>query len=187
MRVISGSAKGRKLKFPKIADKKKVRPLSDFAKEALFDLLRLRIEGARFLDLFAGTGQVGIEALSRGAEICFFVGTDKKTVEIIRENLEHTLLTGKAEVFQMDVTRSIEYFGRRGAQFDLIFIGAPYKLPLLEPTVIEIEKTGIINDNSIIIAEHNRQQELLVEYGTLKKVRSEKYGDTVFSFYKKKQ
>ncbi len=187
MRVISGTAKGRKLKFPKVTDKKKIRPLSDFAKEALFDLLRLRIEDAKFLDLFAGTGQIGIEALSRGAQSCFFVELEKKAVVVIKENLENTELLDKAEICQMDVMKAIAMLGKSRRGFDLIFIGAPYKLPLLEPTIVEIEKSCILNDNGIVIAEHNRKQVLSEEYGFLQLVRSEHYGDTQFSFYKRKK
>ena len=187
MRVISGTAKGKRLKFPKVADQKKIRPLSDFAKEALFNLLRLRVEGAKFLDLFAGTGQIGIEALSRGAQLCFFVELEKKAVIAIRENLENTGFSAKAEIFQMDVMRAVQMMGKNGAVFDLIYIGAPYRLPLLEPALAEIEKCGVFDDNSIIIAEHERKQTLSDGYGSLALVRSENYGDTRFSFYKRKK
>ncbi|MCX5749147.1 MAG: 16S rRNA (guanine(966)-N(2))-methyltransferase RsmD [Candidatus Saganbacteria bacterium] len=181
MRVISGSAKGKKLKFPKKASK--VRPLSDFAKEALFNILAGRVEGAYFLDLFAGTGQVGIEALSRGAKLAIFVETDRNAVSVIRENLELTGFSGCAEIFSIDAVKGVSVLDKNKAKFDIIFIGAPYGFDILEKTLEKIAKSDILKENTVVIAEHSKRHVLPDSYEGLIRNRQEKYGDTVFSFY----
>ena len=129
MRVISGKAKGRKLKYPKLAKSRRIRPLTDQAREALFNILGADIAGGLFLDLFAGTGAVGIEALSRGAEIAIFVERDRKVVGAIRENLELTGFTDRAEVYSLDVLKAVKVLDRKGSRFDFIYLGAPYGSP----------------------------------------------------------
>lgn len=186
MRVISGSAKGLLLKFPKLSGGKKVRPLSDTAKESLFNILAGRINGCYFLDLFAGTVQVGIEALSRGADLAIFVEIDKRAVSVIRDNLSLTGLSDRAEIYLFDVMRAISVLNKKGAHFDMIFIGAPYSSPVLEPVLEKIAKSDIVKDSGIVIAECSKKQDLSGKYGVLEKFRKEKYGDTVFSFYKRR-
>lgn len=186
MRVISGSKKGMKLKSPKPTLMNRIRPLSDFAKESLFNILSARVEGCTFLDLFAGTGQVGIEALSRGAKIAMFVENDRQTVAVIRENLEKTGFTGNSEIFSLDAIKTISFFGKTRARFDIVYIGAPYILPLLVPALENISKNGIVNQGGIVVAEHSKRQKLPPEFGPLGLTREANYGDTVFSFYMEK-
>ena len=184
MRVIGGKAKGKKLKFPKLSKNKKIRPLTDQAREALFNILVTQVEGCKFLDLFAGTGAVGIEALSRGAAISFFVEANKKVVDVIRDNLEITGFSDQSEVYSLDVLRAVKLFDNKKAAFDLIFIGAPYGSPILEETLKALSTASIINSKSIIIAEHRSNHKLSDSYNELKVYRESKYGDTVLSFYK---
>jgi 16S rRNA (guanine(966)-N(2))-methyltransferase RsmD len=181
MRVISGSAKGKILKFPKQAAK--IRPLSDFSKEALFNILSMKVEDSYFLDLFAGTGQVGIEALSRGAKLAIFVEMDRKAVSVIRENLVITGFSDRAEIYALDVLRALSILDRNKAKFDIVFIGAPYGLPILEKVLDKISKCDIFNKKAVVVAEHTKRQALQDERGALKRFRQERYGDTVFSFY----
>lgn len=183
MRVISGSAKGRKLKFPKGAAK--LRPLSDQSKEGLFNIIAAFVPGSRFLDLFAGTGQVGIEALSRGAELAMFVDSDRKAVSTIWENLNSTALSDRAEVFSSEVLRAIAAFARKKALFDIIFLGAPYTVPVLVPAMEKLAKSDIVKDKGLVIAEHTKRAALSEHYGALAKVREVVYGDTVLSFYRR--
>lgn len=184
MRVISGSAKGRKLKFPSGA---KTRPLSDFAKEGLFNILADKIAGGDFLDLFAGTGQVGIEALSRGARIAIFVDSDRKAVASIWENLNVTALSDRAEVYCTDVERAITALGKKKACFDVIFIGAPYTVPVLGSTMEKAAKSDIVKHEGLVIAEHNKRTVLNETYGDMVKTREVKYGDTILSIYRRER
>jgi 16S rRNA (guanine966-N2)-methyltransferase len=183
VRVIAGTAKGRKLKFPNLPKGKRLRPLTGQAKEALFNILAGRIEGAKFLDLFAGTGSVGIEALSRGAELAFFVESDRKVVTTLRENLELTGFADRSEVFCLDVLKALSVFERDGGKFDIIFIGAPYGDPALEKTLKGLSAISIVGDRGVVIAEHSARDKVQESYGSMKKFRDARYGDTVLSFY----
>lgn len=179
MRVISGVAKGKKLKSPK----GKIRPLSDQAKEALFNILQNKVIDCYFLDLFAGTGSVGIEALSRGATLSIFVELDKKAVQVIRENLQNCGFTDRAEVYALDVIRAIKILKRKQAKFDIIFMGAPYGSPNLEKTLHELSDGALLKGKGIVVAEHRKQHRLEESYGSLKKLRDARYGETVLTFY----
>ena len=184
MRVIGGTAKGRALKTALLGGGKKIRPLSDQAKEALFNILAPVIEDCSFLDLFAGSGQVGIEALSRGAKICMFCEKEGRAVRVIKDNLELCGFSDRAEVFALDVLNAISVLERNKAVFDLIFIGAPYGQKILLDTLEKISESGILKGDGTVIAEHTKRQEVAQKYGGLKKFRENRYGDTVFSFYR---
>lgn len=149
MRVITGSARGRKLKEPKNMD---IRPTTDRVKESIFNILQFDIEGRRVLDLFAGTGQLGIEALSRGAKSATFVDESSEAVKIIKDNLEHCKLQG--EVIRED---SITFLGRCG-KFDIIFLDPPYASGLLEAALKKIIQFDILADGGIIICETNSEK-----------------------------
>lgn len=179
MRVIAGSAKGKRLKVPP----GKIRPLSGQAKQALFNILATRIPGSYFLDLFAGTGSVGIEALSRGAAFSIFVELDKKTVQAIRENLNHCGFSDRAEVYALDVLRAIKILKRKGKKFDIIFIGAPYGSPHLEKALCELSEGSLLRTGGVAVAEHRKQHRLSEEYGVIKAFREAKYGETILTFY----
>lgn len=144
MRVITGTARGRKLKEPVGMD---IRPTTDSVKEAVFSMLQFDIEGRRVLDLFAGTGQLGIECLSRGAESVTFVDESRTAVALVRENLQKCQMT--ADVVQ---TESIGFIGRDG-KYDLIFLDPPYDTGLLERALEKIVQFDILNDGGIIICE----------------------------------
>ncbi|KAF0135294.1 MAG: RNA methyltransferase RsmD family [Candidatus Saganbacteria bacterium] len=180
MRVISGKAKGRQLKVPK----GNIRPLTSQAKEALFNIFAAKTPECDFLDLFAGSGAVGIEALSRGARIAFFVEIDRKSIPVIWENLKLCGFADNAEVYSLPVNRALIIFNKKGVKFDIIFAGAPYGFKGLEETLIYLGEYSLLKDSGVIIAEHRHKQDLAEEFGKLKKIRSERYGDTVFSFYK---
>lgn len=180
MRIIAGAAKGRIIKAPKTG----LRPLSDQAREALFNILALLVGDSTFLDLFAGSGAVGLEALSRGARMAFFVERERKMVEAIRRNLDALSFNDRAEVFSLDVLSALKIFQKKGAKFDIIFLGAPYGSPDLINALEQIGGASILNLRGVVIAEHRAKTELAPKVGSLEKVRVERYGDTVFSFYK---
>jgi 16S rRNA (guanine(966)-N(2))-methyltransferase RsmD len=136
-----------------------------------------------FLDLFAGTGAVGIEALSRGAKLAFFVELNRKVAALIRQNLEAAAFADCAEVYAVDVIRSLNLLQAKGAKFDIIFLGAPYDSPLLEKALSKIAESEIVQASGVVIAEHRKQHVLQAEYGKLNLRRDARYGETVLSFY----
>lgn len=181
MRIIAGKAKSIRLKTPK--QSRGVRPLTDQARGALFNILGDKTAGSRFLDVFAGTGAVGIEALSRGAKIAFFVEISRPVVELLRRNLEITGFRDQAEVYAVEVMRALNIFAGKQARFDIVFMGAPYDSPVLEKALKKMSETEILKPEGVLIAEHRKQHRLQEEYGKLKVLRETRYGETVLSFY----
>ena len=151
MRVITGSARGRRLKAPEGLD---IRPTTDNVKESVFNILQFEIEGRRVLDLFAGTGQLGIECLSRGAREVVFIDQSREAVKTVRENLKTCGFT--APVLQQDALR---YLGD-GGKFDLIFVDPPYDAGLYESVLEKINSVDNLSDGGIILCESRRETEL---------------------------
>ena len=176
MRVITGTARGRKLLEP---DGMAVRPTTDMVKEAMFNIVQFDIEGRRVLDLFAGTGQLGIEALSRGAAECVFVDESAKSVKLVRTNLERCALRGRVE--QAD---SIGFL-RRGGKCDLIFLDPPYDSDLLEKALEVIQNVDILNDGGIIVCESRREKSMPELSAPYRKTLSRRYGKVCLTVYKK--
>ncbi len=146
MRVITGSARGRRLRTLEGQD---VRPTPERVKEAVFSIIQFQIEGRRFLDLFAGSGQMGIEALSRGAREVVFVDARKDSIEIIRENLEKTGLGERGRVVSMD---ALAFLSQPNGKFDLAFLDPPYRTGLLAEA---LEKTAaVMNPGGAVLCEH---------------------------------
>ena len=176
MRVMTGTARGRKLLEP---DGMAVRPTTDMVKEAMFNIVQFDIEGRRVLDLFAGTGQLGIEALSRGAAECVFVDESPKSVKLVRTNLERCALRGRVE--QAD---SIGFL-RRGGKFDLVFLDPPYDSDLLEKALEVIQNVDILNDGGIIVCESRREKSMPELSAPYRKTLSRRYGKVCLTVYKK--
>lgn len=153
MRVITGTARGRRLKE---LQGRETRPTTDKVKESIFSIIQFDLEGRRVLDLFAGTGQLGIEALSRGARECVFVDQRKDAVALVRENLELCRLTEQAHVRQGD---ALAYL-KSGEQFDIIFLDPPYGSGLLEQALADITRFDICREHGIIVAESAAEQVL---------------------------
>jgi len=183
MRIIAGSLRGKKIKsLPGLA----TRPLLGRIKKSLFDILGERIVDASFLDLYAGSGSVGIEALSRGARYVLFVEKETHLARLIRENLKKCELENKAEVIEIDIL-SYNKEGRKFSlleQFDLIFLGPPYKLNLTKDTLDTILKLNLLRKNGWIICQHHFKEKVPEKVGLLSLFRKERYGKTVVSFYK---
>ena len=176
MRVITGSARGRKLKTPENYD---IRPTTDNVKEALFNIIQFDIEGRRVLDLFAGTGQLGIEALSRGAKSCVFIDESREAVKIVKENLKACGLS--APVLQEN---ALNYL-RRGERFDLIFVDPPYDAGLYEPVLEKINSVDILSDGGIILCESRRETVLPEMRRPYYKKKEYRYGRVKLSLYAK--
>ncbi len=156
VRVIAGSARRLQLKT---LNSYEMRPTQDIIKETLFNTVQTLIPGSYFLDLFAGSGAIGIEALSRGASRVVFVENNRSAVALINENLEHTHLAEKAEVFTADALVTLHSFnGRR--KFDMIYIDPPYKTGLYEPVLRTIASSDILSENGLTIIESLREEDL---------------------------
>lgn len=176
MRVITGSARGRKLKTPENYD---IRPTTDNVKESVFNIIQFDIEGRRVLDLFAGTGQLGIECLSRGASSAVFVDQSREAVKIVKENLKACSLTGT--VVQADAMSFLRTCGK----FDIIFVDPPYDSDLYESVLNTVNSIDILSDGGIIICESRRERALPEMTAPYKKRREYTYGKVKLCIYTK--
>ena len=179
MRVITGTARGRRLKE---LEGMETRPTTDRVKEGLFSALQFDIEGRRVLDLFAGTGQLGIECLSRGAVSAVFVDRRADAVKLIRENLKVTELTDRAKVVSGD---SMEYLKSLREQFDLIFLDPPYAAGLLEPAISQIAKFDIMAPHGIIVAEHPVEKAMPALAEPYRIQKTYRYGKIALTLYRR--
>ena len=150
MRVIAGKARSLQLMTVPGMD---VRPTTDRIKETLFNMITNVVPGSRFLDLFAGSGGIGIEALSRDAEYAVFVDKNRASVQCIRKNLEHVKLSKEATVLQMDVLAAITQLEQRKECFDVIFMDPPYDCQLEREVLLRLADSSIVKENTLIIAE----------------------------------
>lgn len=179
MRVITGKARGIQLKTP---EGLQTRPTADRVKEALFSIIQFDIPGARVLDLFGGTGQLGIEALSRGATSVVFVDGSEKACALIRENLRRTKLEQQGRVVRSDY---LDYLKRCHEKFDIIILDPPYAEVFLENALNLITEIDILQSNGIIVAERPLGKELPWEYEGYQRLRDYKYGKTLLTVYRK--
>ncbi len=173
MRIITGRARGARLKSPKGLS---TRPTSDRIKESLFNILGARVAGRRVLDLFAGTGSLGLEALSRGAAGAVFV--DRATEAVLRENAEHTHLHEAARIFRDDVFSSLSRLAAEGAAFDLVFCDPPYHKGLWERTLAVLDASPILSEGALVIVESGEDEKEVPALSRLSLVREECYGHT---------
>lgn len=182
MRVISGTAKGRTLKA---VPGDSTRPILDRAKVPLFDILRAQLPGISVLDLFGGTGQIGIEALSQGADHCVFIDTNARAVATIKDNLSTTQLTDKAEVRHTD---AFVYLKNCSRSFDLIFVAPPqYKGIWIEAMRLIAERPHLLADDGQIVVQIDPKEYEPLDLATFKEDSQRKYGNTLFVFYTKTQ
>lgn len=176
MRVITGSARGRKLKTPENYD---IRPTTDNVKESIFNIIQFDIEGRRVLDLFAGTGQLGIECLSRGSAEAVFVDKDKEAIRIIKDNLKTCGM--KATVMQEDSISFLNHCGK----FDIIFVDPPYDSNLYESALKIINLVDILSEGGIIICEARREKVLPEMTAPYYKRKEYNYGKVKICIYTK--
>lgn len=187
MRVISGSAKGRPLKTVK---GREIRPTSDRVKESLFNVLMPRLADCLFLDLFAGSGNVGIEALSRGARQAVFVDLMTGHLKVVEENLTSTGLRERAELLRRDARAAVADLGSRARRFDLIFVDPPYAQDLVPQSLEAISEHGILAADGWVICEHHKKDAVpeaipgTGSAGGLKKFRELNFGETVLTLYR---
>ena len=179
MRVITGKARGVQLKTP---EGMLTRPTADRVKEALFSIINFDLPGAAVLDLFGGTGQLGIEALSRGANSAVFVDQREDACKIIRENLRRTKLETQGRVVRSDY---LDYLRRSREKFNIILLDPPYAEVFLENALKCITEIDILKTGGIIVAERPVEKELPFEFEGYTRSRDYKYGKTLLTIYRK--
>ncbi len=180
MRVVAGEFRGRRLDRIEGMD---IRPTSDKVKESLFNILGEAVIDSVFLDLFGGTGGVGIEALSRGAKHVVFIDTDIKSIKVLKGNLDHLNIKDNVEVFNTEYSTAISRLYRNKEEFDIIFIDPPYSIGLAQNALKEIDKYPILAQSGLIIVEHDSKDDMPSIQGKLYMYRSKQYGNTTLSFY----
>ena len=176
MRVITGSRRGRKLKTLDTLD---TRPTTDMVKEAVFSAIQFDVPGAKVLDLFAGSGQMGIEALSRDAEHCVFVDNNPAAVQIIKDNISDCKFVAESRVLNME---SLEYLKVAKGEFDIVLLDPPYSKGTLEKVLPMLDR--ILSSRAVVVCEHEKELELADEYGRLIKHKRYKYGKIAVTIFK---
>jgi len=179
MRIISGASKGRKLRM---LSGRSVRPTSDRVKESIFNILGDEVKDKVVLDLFAGTGNLGIEALSRGAAKVIFVEKSRQALRIIERNLLETEMAVRSEVLPKDVTRAIGILAQKSESFDLILMDPPYREGWIMKTLERIRRTPIHHEGSLLVIEHDRREPLPDVVEGWEVIKQRKLGDTLVSF-----
>ena len=185
MRVISGKARSLRLRTLEGMD---TRPTQDRIKETLFNMIQHEVAGKDFLDLFAGSGAIGIEALSRGCRQAVFVENSKKASACIRENLIHTKLAGDAQVLVTDVTSAVRKLSTEGRTFDFIFMDPPYNKGMEESVLRELDHSSVCGEQTLVIVESSLQTKLGDEmFNRLKIVKIKEYKTNKHTFLRKAQ
>ncbi len=181
MRVISGRVKGKKLVK---SHSKEIRPALDKVREAIFDIL-FDVHGLKVLDIFAGTGAVGIEALSRGSDHTTFIDNSPAAIKIIRKNLHACGFESLSTIIMSPAALAIKRLSKKGVKFDLIFVDPPYLKNLVNPTLRLLIKYKILNPHATIIVEHHPKEPIQPIEG-LEIIEKRKYGQTIVSFLKQR-
>ncbi len=184
MRVIGGRAKGRRLKVPK---GRALRPTADRVKEALFNILPHDLSGYKVLDLFAGTGNLTLEALSRGAAEAILIDASREAGKTIHENLKALGFLGRSRTWTAPVFRSIRLLSRRGETFDLIFLDPPYEKDWVGRVLTAIAQKGLLRETGVLVAEHSVREKVEETYGPLTLQDQRRYGSTLLSFFGHRQ
>lgn len=177
MRIIAGSLKGRRLLSP---DSHRIRPTSDMVKEAMFSMIAPYLNSAVVIDLFSGTGNLGLEALSRGARLVFFGDKSKESLSLIIRNIESCGTEDRSVVLRGDWKQVLRRIGERA---DIIFLDPPYEQISVEEVIREIHQLALLDPAGVIVAEHGERQMLPDQIGTYEKMKEKKYGNKKITLY----
>lgn len=180
MRIIAGTAKGKTIKCRKGTD---TRPTMDRVKESLFSILMPYIEDSRVLDLFSGTGNIALEAISRGAKKAVMIEKDKEALRVIIENVNNLGFEDQCRAYKNDVERAVEILGKKREKFDIIFMDPPYIEEVCTKVVKGVEKAGLLAEGGIIICEHHKYEDMGDTIGEFKKIDERAYGKKTITFY----
>ena len=177
LRIIAGDYKGRKLETPL---DNRIRPTTDKVKEAIFSIIMASLDDAVCLDLFSGTGNLGLEALSRGASKCYFSDNSRASIKLIGQNIDKCNATEYSVVLAGDYTKNL---ARINEKLDIIFLDPPYEDGLYDNCFKLIDEYDLLNEDGIIVAEHNSSEEMPDELYGFTKVKERKYGTIIISIY----
>lgn len=193
MRIISGTARGRKLLSPKnegrITEKgemRATRPTLDRIKVSMFNIISHKIYGARVLDMFAGTGSLGLECASRGAKEVVLVEKFKETFDILNENIVNLGFREVSRAYHRDSYEFIKSLGSKGEKFDIIFVDPPYLNSMVEESVKLIDEYDLLTNNGVIISKYDKDEPIYRPEGKFELVDERKYGNTILGFYQMK-
>lgn len=178
MRIIAGQAKGRRLASPSGPH---IRPVLDQVKESIFNIL-FNVEGLSVLDIFAGTGSIGLEAISRGAKRAVFIDSDREAVKTIKKNIEICGFGDPCRIISKHAEVALKILSKKGEKFDLIFIDPPYLKDLVNKTISNVAKLGLLNNNGRIITEHHPKEPVENPPEGLRITDQRKYGQTLITF-----
>jgi len=181
LRVISGKVRGLKLDTPKNED---VRPTTDRVKESLFNIINPYIIDSNVLDLFAGTGSLGIECLSRGALSATFVDVSKDSINIVKSNVKKSRFENESTILNIDFKSAIDRLKVQNKKFDIIFMDPPYYKNMFMDALSNIDNSNLLSEDGIIVVEHDTKDKFIDKIGRLEKTREKKYGNTTLTFYK---
>ncbi len=179
LRIIAGELKGRRLRSVRGT---KTRPTADRIREAIFNILAFRIHGSTVLDLFAGTGAFGIEALSRGAVSAVFIDIDNDSISVLQENIKHLSLEGPTKILRWDLTRSLNCLDSSRPAFNLIFMDPPYNKNMIAPTLFHLHTSQSMENGACIVVEHSYLEPVLKSQLPLEISDQRRYGKTLVSF-----
>ncbi len=179
MRIISGRFKGRRLTAPAGMD---IRPTADRIKESIFNILGQRIRNTTVLDLFAGTGALGIEALSRGAAFAVFVDQSNTALSVIRHNVRHLDVEDRIRIIRWNIKRNLNCLLSMKRKFDLVFMDPPYEKDSVSPALANLISCGALSPHGNIVIEHGVREPVDVDFGALSLVDQRNFGKTLVSF-----
>ena len=180
MRVTAGTLKNRKIKS---REGRETRPTLERIKEAIFSIIGDKVVDAKFLDLYSGTGNIAIEALSRGAKRAVMIEQDKEALRIIIDNIDILGLTNVSRAYKNDVSRAIEILGRKNEKFDIIFLDPPYKENISISTIEKVSENNILAEGGIIISEHSIYEKMPEKIGNFVKYDERNYNKKIVTFY----
>ena len=180
MRIIAGEFKSRKIEFPKT---KLTRPMTDRSKETLFNILGSLVNGKHVLDLYAGSGSLGLEALSRGCRDVTFVDRADWSSKVILKNLTALGLSARGQVVEADVLKTIDRFEKKGDRFSLIFVDPPFNQGLVQKTLNKLDQSAIVSPFAQIVVGHAVQEPITEQFQTLELARTKKLGQAYLSFF----
>ena len=182
MRIIGGEFRGRRIKQP---DRATVRPTKDRIREAVFNVIAEKVPGADILDVFAGSGAYGLEALSRGAKRATFIDRDELCASVISENIQALSVQERAKVIAADTAETLKFLGKNKERFDLVFADPPYNMNMARKALIMINQYDILNPSGFLILEHHSAETVPESEGDVSICRQKSYGDISISFFLK--
>jgi len=183
MRIVAGSARGRALAGPK-ATSKHIRPTADRVRESLFNVLGQWFEGQKVLDLYAGTGALGLEAVSRDAMRVVLVDSDREAQALCRANTDALGFSARVEILGLPVARALDTLGKRGDRFQLIFADPPYAARVVEGVLDEVARHGVLAPGGTVVIEHDKREPAPEAHAGFTQVDQRRFGDTVVSLFR---